>query len=186
MFPRPRKETLCKYFAICHFHSPCQTNLSRLSETPTARWRSHGATQPSVWERQEPATNWRQYLAFNSSNWRRPANCSCYIKDAGGIWTVHLLKGMQIFYLHSNILFIQRKFIICFLSYMIRFTASSYQVQTHIVSAKSCEIQSLLTVVTTDTASDAEGKMQRCRTCDLGSEFKLRSPTKDVSRRKCI
>jgi len=72
---------------------------------------------------------------------------------------------------------------------MLRFTASSYQVQTHIVSAKSREIHSLatvVTVVTTATASDAEGKMQRCRTYDLGSESKLRSPTNDVSHRKCF
>lgn len=69
---------------------------------------------------------------------------------------------------------------------MLRFTASSYQVETHIVSAKSCEIHYFLTVVTTATTSDAEGKMQRCRTCDFGSESKLRSPTNDVSRRKCF
>jgi hypothetical protein len=170
-----------------YFHPPCLTKLSRLSEPSNRRWRSHCGTLSAVWEWWQPATNWRQYSALNIRKWRSPAKGSCYVNDATGIWTVNLLNGMK-FLSTLQCIVIQRKFIKNFRSLMFQFTVPSsvgqYQVQTHIVSAKSCEMHSLLTAVTTATASDAEGKTQRCQTCDLRSEYKLRSPTNDVTYRK--
>jgi hypothetical protein len=185
--PQDSAETLCQYFAMRYFHPPCLTNLAVYPKHLTA----------------DGGLIARRYLQYGNDGSRLPTegNIRHLTTENDGApqkvvisttrpgfepctsWTVWS------FYLHSNILFIQRKFIIYFRSLIIQFTVPSsvgqYQVQTHIASAKSCEMHSLVTAVSTATASDAEGKMQRCQTCDLGSESKLlRSPTNDVTCRK--